>query len=182
MWRRGCGVGARRDSVVMVVRFKERPVKAKRERAPRALAGPEVADARALALELAGMRDAAQIDPMALGLVLEPGEVPWRVAALWLRIRVEGQWTPASWSQVLVTDHRLLVRLGSGELVSLWWGSLVGFEIRLEESYVVLDFGDGRPRSLSGPEVGLVAVAGVARLYGVEALTTHRALEPLRAG
>jgi hypothetical protein len=166
----------------MVVRFKERPVKAKRERAPQALAGPEVADARALALELAGMREAAPIDPMALGLVLEPGEVPWRVAALWLRIRLEGQWTPASWSQVLVTDRRLLIRLGSGELVSLWWGSLVGFEVRLDESYVVLDFGDGRPRSLSGAEVAVVAVAGVARLYGVEALTTHLALEPLRAG
>ena len=157
-------------------------MKAKRERAPQALAGPEVADARALALELAGMRDTATIDPMALGLVLESGEVPWRVAALWLRIRVEGRWTPASWSQVLVTDHRLLIRLGSGELASLWWGSLVGFEIRLDESYVVLDFGDGRPRCLAGPEAGLVAVAGVARLYGVEALTTHRALEPLRAG
>lgn len=166
----------------MIVRLKERRVKAKRQRAPGTLTGRGVVDARALALELAGMRDGAPIDAMALGLVLEPDELPRRVAALWLRIRVDGQWSPASWSQVLITDHRLLVRLRSGELVSLWWGSLVGFEVNLGEGFVILDFGDGRPRSLSGAAVALVAVAGVARLYGVEALTTHRALEPLRAG
>jgi hypothetical protein len=66
--------------------------------------------------------------------------------------------------------------------VSLWWGSLVGFEVNLGEDFVILDFGDGRPRALSGSGVALVAVAGVARLYGVGALTTHPALEPLRAG
>jgi hypothetical protein len=166
----------------MIVRPKERPVKAKRQRGSGTVTGPEVADARALALELAGMRDAVPIDAMALGLVLEPEELPRRVAALWLRIRVEGQWSPATWSQVLITDRRLLVRLGGGELVSLWWGSLVGFEANLGEGFVILDFGDGRPRALSGAAVAVVAVAGVARLYGVEALTTHQALEPLRAG
>jgi hypothetical protein len=128
------------------------------------------------------MRDAAPINAMAQGLVLEPDELGRRVAALWLRIRVNGQWSPASWSQVLISDHRLLVRLSGGELVSLWWGSLVGFEVNLDEDFVILDFGDGRPRALSGSGVALVAVAGVARLYGVEALTTHPALEPLRAG
>jgi hypothetical protein len=146
------------------------------------LTGPEVDDARALALELAGLRDSAPIDAMSQGLVLEWDELARRVAALWLRIRVDGQWSPASWSQVLISDHRLLVRLGGGDLVSLWWGSLVGFEVNLGEDYVILDFGDGRPRALSGAGVVLVAVAGVARLYGVEALTTHPALEPLRAG
>jgi hypothetical protein len=162
--------------------LKERPVKTKGHRPSRTLTGPEVVDARALALELAGMRDAAPINAMAQGLVLEPDELGRRVAALWLRIRVNGQWSPASWSQVLVSDHRLLVRLSGGELVSLWWGSLVGFEVNLGEDFVILDFGDGRPRALSGSGVALVAVAGVARLYGVEALTTHPALEPLRAG
>lgn len=166
----------------MNVRFKERPVKVKRNPDSRILTGPEVEDARALALELAGLGHAAPIDAMAQGLVLEPGELGCRVAALWLRIRVEGGWSPASWSQVLISDHRLLVRLSGGELVSLWWGSLVGFEVNLREDYIILDFGDGRPRALSGAGVALVAVAGVARLYGVEALTTHPALEPLRAG
>jgi hypothetical protein len=162
--------------------LKEWPVKVQRHRASRTLTGPEVADARALALELAGMRDDAPIDAMVQGLVLEPDEVGRRVAALWLRIRVDGQWSPASWSQVLISNHRLLIRLSGGDLVSLWWGSLVGFEVNLGEDFVILDFGDGRPRALSGSGVALVAVAGVARLYGVEALTTHPALEPLRAG
>jgi hypothetical protein len=166
----------------MNVRFKERPVKVKRHLDSRILTGPEVDDARALALELAGLRDSAPIDAMSQGLVLESDELARRVAALWLRIRVDGQWSPANWSQVLISDHRLLVRLSGGDLVSLWWGSLVGFEVNLGEDYVILDFGDGRPRALSGAGVVLVAVAGVARLYGVEALTTHPALEPLRAG
>ena len=168
--------------MVMKRQLKERTVKVNSRRAPRTLTRPEIADARALALELAGMREAAPIDAMLQGLVLEPDEVARRVTALWLRIRVDGQWSPASWSQVLISDHRLLLRLSGGELVSLWWGSLVGFEVNLDEDYVILDFGDGRPRTLSGAGVSLVAVAGVARLYGVEALATHPALEPLRAG
>ena len=89
-------------------------------------------------------------------------------------------WSLPSWSQVLITERRLLVRLDTGELVSLWWGSLVGFEADLANGHVVLDFGDGRPRLLSGPAVALVAVAGVGRLYGREALLAHPALAPLR--
>jgi hypothetical protein len=45
---------------------------------------------------------------------------------------------------------------------------------------VVLDFGDGRPRLVAGPDVSTVAVAGVAHLYGVEALTRHEALTRIR--
>jgi hypothetical protein len=138
------------------------------------------ADARNLALELAGMNAPFTIDAMAAGLVLERGEFGRRMAGLWLRVRLNGMWSQPSWSQVLITDRRLLVRLGTGELVSLWWGSLVGFEADLEQGHVVLDFGDGHPRSLSGPAVALVAVAGVGRLYGPEAMLAHPALAPLR--
>jgi hypothetical protein len=120
------------------------------------------------------------IDPMTAGLVLEQGELGRRMAGLWLRMRLNGTWSQPAWSQVLITDRRLLVRLDTGELISLWWGSLVGFEADLEKGHVVLDFGDGRPRSLSGPAVALVAVAGVGRLYGREALLAHPALAPLR--
>ncbi|MEP7193581.1 MAG: hypothetical protein ABI903_12020 [Actinomycetota bacterium] len=138
------------------------------------------ADARNLALELAGINTPFTIDAMAAGLVLERGEFGRRMAELWLRMRLGGTWSQPGWSQVLITDRRLLVRLDTGELISLWWGSLVGFEADLHRSHVVLDFGDGRPRSLSGPAVALVAVAGVDRLYGPEALLVHPALAPLR--
>ena len=138
------------------------------------------ADARELALELAGVSAPFTIDAMAAGLVLEHGELGRRMVGLWLRIRLNGTWSLPGWSQVLITDRRLLVRLDTGELISLWWGSLVGFEADLERGLVVLDFGDGRPRLLSGPGAALVAVAGVSRLYGPGALLAHSALAPLR--
>ena len=77
-------------------------------------------------------------------------------------------------------DRRLLVRFPTGELVSLWWGSLVGFDAHLGDAYVVLDFGDGRPRLVAGADVSTVAVAGIAHLYGVQALTRHEALTRVR--
>ncbi|MEO3936807.1 hypothetical protein V3N99_08625 [Dermatophilaceae bacterium Soc4.6] len=148
--------------------------------APPAVGPAEAGDARALALELAGLQAERPVDPMTLGVVLEPGEVLWRLSMSWLRVRIDGLWSDASWSQVLITDRRLLVRLASSDLVSLWWGSMVGFEVDLRAGHVVLDFGDGRPRLLSGPAVAVVAVAGVAQLYGIPALVTHPSLAPLR--
>lgn len=152
----------------------------KHDQAPPAVGPAEAADARALALELAGLHPQEPIDPMWLGLVLEPGETPWRVAQAWLRVRSDGMWSEASWSQVLITDRRLLIRLASGEVASLWWGSMVGFEPDLAAGHVVVDFGDGRPRSLSGPAAAVIAVAGVARLYGIPALATHPSLASIR--
>ena len=138
-------------------------------------------DARNLALELAGMQPGASLDPIVAGIVLRPGESLRRLVGAWIRQRSPEGWTEPSWSQVFVTDQRLLVRLGSGELASLWWGSLVGFEADLVGDHVVLDFGDGLPRLLSGPSAAVMAVAGVAALYGPEALAMHPALAPLRA-
>ncbi|WP_270889241.1 hypothetical protein [Pedococcus sp. 5OH_020] len=140
-----------------------------------------VADARMLALEYAGLRSAMAIDAHLLGVALRPDETIRRVAATWFRVRLDGQWSEASPSQVMITDRRLILRLGSGELASLWWGSLIGFEADLDAGHVVLDFGDGRPRLFSGEASSLVAVAAVAQIYGVTALATHPCLEPLRA-
>lgn len=137
------------------------------------------ADARHLALELAG-GEARVIDPVAVGVVLESGEVARRLVGCWLQMWMDGTWSEPRWTQSLVSDRRLLVRFDSGELVSLWWEALVGFTADLTVGSVVLDFGDGRPRWLSGPGVAAVAVAGVARLYGPEAMLTHPALAPLR--
>ena len=143
-------------------------------------ASAAVADARSLALELAGLREALGLDVVRLGLVLEAGEVAHRVLAAWFRWRADVEWSPALWCQVVVTDRRLIVRLPDGALRSLWWGSLTGFEADLVQTHVVLDYGDGRPRLFSGPAVSVIAVAGVAFLYGLEALASHPALESLR--
>ena len=139
------------------------------------------ADARHLALELAGSAG-PHLDAMTAGVVLEPGEVGCRLLGARLRLWLDGCSSPARWTESLLSDRRLLVRFDTGELVSLWWEGLVGFTADVDAGHVVLDFGDGRPRLLSGPGAAVVAVAGVARLYGVDALLTHPALAPLRRG
>jgi hypothetical protein len=145
-------------------------------------ATPVVAvDARELALEYAGLRPATSLDPQLLGVVLRPDETIRRAAPTWFRVRVNGQWSEASPSQIMITDHRLILRLGSGELASLWWGAACGFEADLDAGHVVLDFGDGRPRLLAGEATPLVAVAGVAQIYGVSALATHPCLQSIRS-
>src|SRR5690242_18723580 len=121
------------------------------------------------------------VDAQLLGVALRPDETIRRAAATWFRVLVDRQWSEASPSQVMITDRRLILRLGSGELASLWWGSLIGFEADLDNGHVLLDFGDGRPRLLSGEAAPLVAVAGVAQIYGVAALATHPCLEQLRS-
>lgn len=146
-----------------------------------ALTPAAVEDARALALELAGLRPAHVVDPTALGVVVEPGEAALRAVAVWVRWRVDGQWLPAQHCPALVTDRRVVVRLPASGLRSFWWGSLVGLDIDLVAGHVVLDYGDGRPRALSGDAVPVVAVAAVAAAYGLEALTTHEAIAPLRS-
>lgn len=149
--------------------------------APGPAAQVAAADARALALELGGLRSPEHVDVMGLGIVLENGENAHRTTWCWVRWRVEGQWSPALWCHVVVSDHRLLVRLPDGTLRSQWWSTLVGFEADLVAGHVILDYGDGRPRLFSGPEAAVLAVAGVAMLYGAEALVSHPALEPIRS-
>ena len=141
---------------------------------------PAADQARALALGLAGLVPLPTVDPTAIGLVLEPGECAYRIASAWTSHRDTGRWTRPVQSRVVVTDRRLMVGLPLSGVASLWWGSLVGFYPDLARSCVVLDYGDGYPRSLSGPDVASVAVVGVARIYGVTALADHAALEPLR--
>ena len=97
-------------------------------------------DARNLVLELAGMQPGASLDPTVAGIVPRPGETLRRLVNAWLRQRTPEGWTEPSWSQVFVTDQRLLVRLGSGELASLWWGSLVGFEADLAVDHVDTEY------------------------------------------
>lgn len=137
-------------------------------------------DARRLALEAAGRLPLQRVDPMRLGLVLEPDESAARVAHLLARSLDSGIWSSEEPCLVVVTDQRLLLRRTSGELVSLWWSTVIGLEVDLAQERIVLDFGDGRPCGLFGPQVALPAVMAIARLYGAEGLIRHPSLEPLR--
>lgn len=137
-------------------------------------------DARALALELARGVPSARFDPMAAGVVLQSGETVYRQVPLWIRVQEHGRWAEASFADVLVTDLRLLCRMVSGRLTSLWWSGVVGLRVDLAAEHIVFDFGDGQPVSLSGLRVGPVAVAGIASVYGAKALVGHPALAPLR--
>jgi hypothetical protein len=141
----------------------------------------DVDDARHLAMEIAGLEEARTIDPIEMRAVLEPGESAWRrLRNMWFRQAAGGKWGPAWPCEVLATNQRLLLRLSGGRFVSLWWGSVVGFSPDLAGRHVVLDYGDGAPRAVSGPGVALIAVVGTASLYGVEALMRHPDLAPLR--
>ena len=137
-------------------------------------------DARALALGLAGLAPLDRVDPMSLGLVLEPGETAYRLVTAWLSHRGPGRWSAPETVSVIVTDRRLIARMPQGSVTSLWWGSLVGFHPDLSHSSLALDYGDGYPRRLSGPQVPAVVVVGIVALYGVDGLARHAALEPLR--
>lgn len=162
-------------------RVRMRPKASARQPAPTALTMAAVENARALVLELAGLRARQLIDPAALGIVLEPDEAPLRTVEVWLRWLVDGQWQPAQRCRALVTDRRLMARLPASGLRSFWWGSLVGLTVDLDGGHAILDCGDGRPRAFSGDATPILAVAAIAGAYGVQALATHEAIAPLRS-
>lgn len=137
-------------------------------------------DARALALELAHGVPSTRFDPMTAGVVLHAGEAVYRQLPIWVRVLYAGRWAEASHADVLVTDLRLLCRFATGPLFSLWWNGIVGLEVDLAAEHIILDYGDGQPVSLSGPLVAVVAVVGIASVYGTEAMLTHPGLAPIR--
>ncbi|MHB8188408.1 MAG: hypothetical protein ACYDDU_20530 [Dermatophilaceae bacterium] len=137
-------------------------------------------DARDLAIELDRGVPSARFDPMRAGVVLQPGETVYRQVPLWIRVSQDGRWADATYADVIVTDVRLLCRMASGRLTSLWWSGVVGLHVDLAAEHIVLDFGDGQPVGLSGAQVASVAVVGIASVYGVEAMLTHPGLAPLR--
>ena len=139
-------------------------------------------DARALAIELFHGVPSARFDPMAAGVVLQPGETAYRQVPIWIRVQQDGLWAGASLAEVVVTDLRLLCRFGSGSLVSLWWSGLVGLRVDLAAENIVLDFGNGEPVNLAGVQVAPLAVLGIASVYGKESMLAHPALASLRTG
>lgn len=137
-------------------------------------------DARALAIELARGVPSTRFDPMAAGVVLQSGEKVYRQLPLWIRVQQDGRWAEASYADVIVSDRRLFCRFAAGRVSLLWWGGVVAIDVDLAREHIVIDYGDGQPVSLSGPWVPAIAVAGVAMIYGVQALVDHSALARLR--
>jgi len=117
---------------------------------------------------------------MNAGVVLKPDETVFRQVPLWIRVQQEGRWAEASYADVIVTDMRLLCRFATGGISLLWWNGVVAIDVDLTMEQVVIDYGDGQPVSLSGPWVVPAAVAGVAAIYGIQALVDHPALTLLR--
>jgi hypothetical protein len=139
-------------------------------------------DARALAIELARGVPSTRFDPMTAGVVLQSGEMVYRQLPLWIRVQQDGRWAKASYADVVVSDRRLFCRFAAGGVALLWWGGVVAIDVDLAREHIVIDYGDGQPVSLSGPWVAAAAVAGVAMIYGVQALVDHSALARLRGG
>jgi hypothetical protein len=143
------------------------------------------ADARLLALDLERRQSSYSFDALDASVVLEPGEIAYReLPAMFSRhtgMTALFSWTPPAPVSVIITDHRLLVRIPDGSVFSLWWTGVHGFQADLNRESLVLDYGDGFPRCLTGPTIPVVAVAAIAFLYGLNATTTHPALAPLRA-
>ena len=140
----------------------------------------EWADARQLALELAGLAPLLNVDVMSVSLVLEPGERALRQVPVEVRHADGARWTGESRGVGLLTDRRVLLNLDTGQSVSFWWGSLVGFRPSVEDGYAVFDYGDGVARLMSSRAMASIAVAGIAALYGTAGLVEHPALATLR--
>jgi hypothetical protein len=141
-------------------------------------------DARRLALDLARGQSSIPFDPMRVGVVLQAGEIAYRqVPAMFNQLTGDGSlgWTQSVPVTVLVTDQRAFMRWPDGSLISLWWRGVQGFEANLHVDTLILDFGDGKPRRLSGPTVPVIAVAAIAAIYGIDAILRHPAIALLRA-
>lgn len=139
-------------------------------------------DARALAVELSRGIPSRHFDAMTAGLVLAPGEEAYRWVGAWLVVQDAGSWAPPSWTQILITDQRLLCRGDDARLLTLHWCQLTGVRISLEQQHLVLNYGEHCPFAFTGVEVVVLAVATIAGAYGLPSLLTHPALSPLRRG
>lgn len=124
------------------------------------------------------------------GIVLAAGEAVWaeNVPADWL-VHETYTWpnggTAKQWDRHgvrpwLITDRRLVSRQPDGTLSQVVWAAVTGCRVDLAGETVIFNAVDGWQGGLSGPNTAVIAVAAVAGLYGVQALTEHPGLAPLR--
>jgi hypothetical protein len=146
--------------------------------------------ARQLALALYHEQDTTA-RPFRTGVVLDPGERVWVETPLYFsheippgpahtKIAGPGRALPRPW---LVTDCRVIARLGDERLHGWRWEHIVGCRVDLTPARetVVLDIDAQRPLIWSGPAVAPLAIAAVFRLYGPQAMIEHPGLALLRS-
>jgi hypothetical protein len=138
-------------------------------------------DARALAVEITRGVPSRHFDAMSAGLVLVPGEQAYRWVGAWLMVQYAGSWAAPSWTQIVVTDQRLLCRFADGRLVSLRWCQLTGVRISLEQQHLVLNYGDHSPIAVMGIQTPVLAVAAIACPWSTAWAAAMGAVEALTA-
>ena len=89
------------------------------------------------------------------------------------------QWREIQYVDVLVTDRRLIIPVGSRTL-SFYFNAVAAFFPELEAMTLTLDFGDRtEPLQIFSPGIAATSVLLVRQLKGVEGLHTHPALKPI---
>jgi hypothetical protein len=147
--------------------------------------------AKHLALQFAGGE--LQADPAYdLGLVLAPGETviaraatfyAWREHLVFYGpagVHRSSVMRPTGFLQWVITDLRLAARESNGAVLSIYWDAVQGVTVDLARGVVAFDAADGFHGEFTGPGIAPIAVAAVAKLYGVQAMLEHPSLAPLR--
>jgi hypothetical protein len=137
-------------------------------------------DARELALEISRGVPSHHFDAMSAGLVLGPEETAYRRTGAWLLVQEFGSWALPSWTQVAITDQRLLCCCNDGRLLSLCWTEVAGVQVALDQQSLLISCCNQPPITFTGAGTAVLGVAAVSMLYGPGALLTHPALSPLR--
>jgi len=154
---------------------------ARTERCNRAIA---IDQARRLAMSLYH-RTAIEGRSFTIGLALERGETVW--AETWVRCSLDRPAWQVDPSRLplsawLATNHRIVGRLTTGQLVGWGWGDIVGCraDLTARKEWAQIDPKDSPPVVWHGPGVAPLAVALVAQVHGIVALLEHPGLAPLR--
>jgi hypothetical protein len=153
-------------------------------------------DARRLALQIADGGPYPPVDVYSYGLVANDGEQLYRV--FWMHWHVREIWTdnriidPRAnrqfpvWPQpqpahLMLTDQGIACRDHDGELFSIYWNGLSGFQVDVPFERITLHYQDGRAGAFTGTAAPVLAVAAIAHLYGTEGLLQHPAMRVLHA-
>lgn len=159
-------------------------------------------NARALALAIVGGYQPT-VPLYDLGIVLGPGEVVWQRTPADYWWRGEQSWSEQRTSyygrrstltnirrpvlncagtlEWLITNHRLVAREPTGEVISIHWTAIQAVGIDLTADAIGLDGAEGYHGELRGPAIAPVAVAAIGCCHGPYAILDHPALAALRA-
>jgi hypothetical protein len=125
--------------------------------------------------------------PFRVGVVLDPGERVWAETPLTFSADTPVATNPTVGARPqvrpwLITNHRVVARLGDGRLHGLRWEHMVGCRVDLSPrwSTVAVDLDAQTPLVWTGPGVAPLAVAAVYHLHGPGATVEHPGLAVLR--